>query len=49
VAATTQDPPSAANAGGEPQSLTLANPDPAHDAALLSQASAAGADSHAAR
>ncbi|MGF6900179.1 type II and III secretion system protein family protein [Paraburkholderia sp. GAS348] len=41
--------PSTATDGGAPQLLTVVKPDPAHDAALVSQASAAGADSHAAR
>ncbi|CAE6688303.1 Type 3 secretion system secretin [Paraburkholderia nemoris] len=49
VAATTPARSSTATAGGASQLLTAVKPDPAHDAALVSQASAAGADSHAAR
>ena len=49
VAATTPARSSTATAGGASQQLTAVKPDPAHDAALVSQASAAGADSHAAR
>jgi pilus assembly protein CpaC len=49
VAAATPAQPSTASNGGALQPVTVAKPAPTHDAALVSQASAAGADSHAAR